>query len=152
LGAIDPRLALAADVEEDRLGRDLDHPPLHHLAHFQGPPQRLPREQRREIVRCRQLVCFTHRRASLPAARHPADRLVSEHYLESGGSERRSSPETPHRTKRRRSQRGEGDPPCTTCCSGEASSSTRRRASTDVTTSPSRTVGSRGSPPTSPPP
>ncbi len=50
LGAVDPGLALAADVDEDAFGRDVDDAPLHHLADLQGPPGFFSGEQCGEIL------------------------------------------------------------------------------------------------------
>src|SRR5207244_6777542 len=49
LGPIDPRFALAADVDEDVLRRDVEDAAFHDLAHLQGRPGLVAREQRGEI-------------------------------------------------------------------------------------------------------
>ena len=56
LGTINPGLALAADVDEDMLGRDLDDPSLDDLTDLQGRPRLLAREHRGKIFR----RLFTH--------------------------------------------------------------------------------------------
>ena len=49
LGALDPGLALAADVDEDALGRDVDDAALHDLAHLEDWTSRFAGEHRGEI-------------------------------------------------------------------------------------------------------
>src|SRR5215470_6514142 len=49
LGALDPRLALAADVDEHALGRDLDDAPFHDLSDLEDGPGGFTSKQGREV-------------------------------------------------------------------------------------------------------
>src|SRR5207244_939972 len=67
LGALDPRFALAPDVDEDVLGVDVDDAALHDLADFQRAPSRFAREQRGEIF----AIAHVSARARRPCACDP---------------------------------------------------------------------------------
>src|SRR4029077_105557 len=87
LGALDPGLALAADIDEHALGRDLDDAPFHDLPDFEDGPGGFAREQRGEVFS----VTHAHhpRRAfsgGQDGSGHPASFRVSSMAARSAGT------------------------------------------------------------------
>src|SRR5580765_8386118 len=87
LGALDPGLALTADIDEHALGRDLDDAPLHDLPDFEDGPGGFAREQGGEVFS----VAHAHhpRRAfsgGQDGSGHPAACKVSSMAARSAGT------------------------------------------------------------------